>query len=153
MSHAMVVSLCFPTVRSAANPPKQRADTKKALTRNETGAAAEQQWVWRREEGCSVVVCGAAYTLPLVDLEFPKVGVQFQDLCVDVFVLVRSKALSTIPNFIFNMTEVQGSSEVGSQYSSAMAPQGLYDMQWTRVQRQALNGHQNSMNSKLYFVM
>ncbi|KAL7197915.1 hypothetical protein ACSBR2_020441 [Camellia fascicularis] len=56
MSHAMVVALCFPTVRSVANRPKQRANTKKALTRNETGAAAEQQWVWRREEGCSVVV-------------------------------------------------------------------------------------------------
>ncbi|KAI7991102.1 hypothetical protein LOK49_LG12G02180 [Camellia lanceoleosa] len=44
MSHAMVVALCFPTVRSVANRPKQRANTKKALTRIETGAAAEQQF-------------------------------------------------------------------------------------------------------------
>ncbi|KAI7985678.1 DNA topoisomerase 2 [Camellia lanceoleosa] len=41
-----------------------------------------------------------------VDLEFPKVEVRFQDLCVDAFVLVGSKALPIIPNFIFNMTEV-----------------------------------------------
>ncbi|KAL7211735.1 hypothetical protein ACSBR2_014572 [Camellia fascicularis] len=82
MSHAMVVSLCFPTVRSAANRSKQRVNKTKALTRNETGAVAEQ-----------------------VDLEFPKVEVQFQDLCVDAFVHVGSKALPTISNFIFNMTE------------------------------------------------
>ncbi|KAL7185273.1 hypothetical protein ACSBR2_027243 [Camellia fascicularis] len=42
MSHAMVVSLCFPTVRSAANRSKQRVNKKKALTRNETGAVADQ---------------------------------------------------------------------------------------------------------------
>ncbi|CAL5385333.1 unnamed protein product [Camellia sinensis] len=41
----------------------------------------------------------------VVDLEFPKVEVRFQDLCVDAFVLVGSKALPIIPNFIFNMTE------------------------------------------------
>ncbi|CAL5346686.1 unnamed protein product [Camellia sinensis] len=42
----------------------------------------------------------------VVDLEFPKVEVRFQDLCVDAFVLVGSKALPIIPNFIFNITEV-----------------------------------------------
>ncbi|PSR91810.1 ABC transporter G family member 32 like [Actinidia chinensis var. chinensis] len=40
-----------------------------------------------------------------VDLEFPKVEVRFQDLSVDAFVHVGSRALPTIPNFIFNMTE------------------------------------------------
>ncbi|CAL5429119.1 unnamed protein product [Camellia sinensis] len=40
-----------------------------------------------------------------VHLEFPKVEVRFQDLCVDAFVHVGSRALPTIPNFIFNMTE------------------------------------------------
>uniref|UniRef100_V5NZ11 PDR protein 2 n=1 Tax=Tabernaemontana elegans TaxID=761068 RepID=V5NZ11_9GENT len=41
-----------------------------------------------------------------VDLEFPKVEVRFQDLNVDAFVHVGSRALPTIPNFIYNMTEV-----------------------------------------------
>ncbi|KAL7197914.1 hypothetical protein ACSBR2_020441 [Camellia fascicularis] len=108
MSHAMVVALCFPTVRSVANRPKQRANTKKALTRNETGAAAEQQWVWRREEGCSVVVWSRLHAT----IANP---VNFRPLTSD--------------------KQVQGSSEAGSQYSSAMAPQGPYDMQWTRVHR------------------
>ncbi|KAH7845456.1 hypothetical protein Vadar_002249 [Vaccinium darrowii] len=40
-----------------------------------------------------------------VDLEFPKVEVRFQDLSVDALVHVGSRALPTIPNFIFNMTE------------------------------------------------
>ncbi|XAR69336.1 Iron-chelate-transporting ATPase [Bertholletia excelsa] len=40
-----------------------------------------------------------------VNLEFPKVEVRFQDLRVDAFVHVGSRALPTIPNFIFNMTE------------------------------------------------
>ncbi|KAA8525349.1 hypothetical protein F0562_007233 [Nyssa sinensis] len=40
-----------------------------------------------------------------VDLEFPKVEVRFQDLRVDAFLHVGSRALPTIPNFIFNMTE------------------------------------------------
>ncbi|XP_059643285.1 ABC transporter G family member 32-like isoform X2 [Cornus florida] len=40
-----------------------------------------------------------------VDLEFPKVEVRFRDLRVDAFVHVGSRALPTIPNFIFNMTE------------------------------------------------
>ncbi|KAK2978211.1 hypothetical protein RJ640_024244 [Escallonia rubra] len=42
-----------------------------------------------------------------VDLEFPKVEVRFQNLLVDTFVHVGSRALPTIPNFIFNMTEVR----------------------------------------------
>uniref|UniRef100_V5NXR0 PDR protein 2 n=1 Tax=Vinca minor TaxID=60093 RepID=V5NXR0_VINMI len=42
----------------------------------------------------------------VVDLEFPKVEVRFQNLSVDAFVHVGSRALPTIPNFIFNMTEV-----------------------------------------------
>lgn len=41
-----------------------------------------------------------------VDLEFPKVKVCFQHLKVDAMVHVGSRALPTIPNFIFNMTEV-----------------------------------------------
>ncbi|KAA8521738.1 hypothetical protein F0562_012411 [Nyssa sinensis] len=40
-----------------------------------------------------------------VDLEFPKVEVRFQDLRVDAFLHVGSRALPTVPNFIFNMTE------------------------------------------------
>ncbi|KAI5669436.1 hypothetical protein M9H77_19289 [Catharanthus roseus] len=41
-----------------------------------------------------------------VDLEFPKVEVRFKNLNVDAFVHVGSRALPTIPNFLFNMTEV-----------------------------------------------
>ncbi|XVE98241.1 hypothetical protein REPUB_Repub03eG0088700 [Reevesia pubescens] len=40
-----------------------------------------------------------------VDLEFPKIEVRFQNLTVESFVYVGSRALPTIPNFIFNMTE------------------------------------------------
>ncbi|CAI9094421.1 OLC1v1030160C1 [Oldenlandia corymbosa var. corymbosa] len=40
-----------------------------------------------------------------VDLEFPKVEVRFQNLNVDAFVHVGSRALPTIPNFLCNMTE------------------------------------------------
>ncbi|KAM7459437.1 hypothetical protein LguiA_036431 [Lonicera macranthoides] len=40
-----------------------------------------------------------------VNLEFPKVEVRFKDLTIDAFVHVGSRALPTIPNFIFNMTE------------------------------------------------
>ncbi|CAI9100257.1 OLC1v1037214C1 [Oldenlandia corymbosa var. corymbosa] len=40
-----------------------------------------------------------------VDLEFPKIEVRFQHLRVESFVHVGSRALPTIPNFIFNMTE------------------------------------------------
>lgn len=40
-----------------------------------------------------------------VDLAFPKVEVRFQNLGVDTFVQVGSRALPTIPNFIINMTE------------------------------------------------
>ncbi|KAJ3694173.1 hypothetical protein LUZ60_009653 [Juncus effusus] len=40
-----------------------------------------------------------------VQLEFPKIEVRFKDLKVDAFVHVGSRALPTIPNFIFNMTE------------------------------------------------
>ncbi|CAN1225388.1 ABC transporter G family member 32 [Linum perenne] len=40
-----------------------------------------------------------------VELEFPKIEVRFQNLKVDSFVHVGSRALPTIPNFLFNMTE------------------------------------------------
>ncbi|XP_061993147.1 ABC transporter G family member 32 [Rosa rugosa] len=40
-----------------------------------------------------------------VDLEFPKIEVRFQNLNVEAFVHVGSRALPTIPNFVFNMTE------------------------------------------------
>ncbi|PIN08051.1 Pleiotropic drug resistance proteins (PDR1-15), ABC superfamily [Handroanthus impetiginosus] len=40
-----------------------------------------------------------------VGLEFPKVEVRFQNLKVDALVHVGSRALPTIPNFIFDMTE------------------------------------------------
>nr|XP_027071225.1 ABC transporter G family member 32-like isoform X1 [Coffea arabica] len=40
-----------------------------------------------------------------VDLDFPKIEVRFQNLRVESFVHVGSRALPTIPNFIFNMTE------------------------------------------------
>lgn len=40
-----------------------------------------------------------------VDLQFPKVEVRFQQLKVEAFVRVGSRALPTIPNFIFNMIE------------------------------------------------
>lgn len=41
-----------------------------------------------------------------VDLEFPKVEVRFQNLKVEASVHVGSRALPTIPNFVFNITEV-----------------------------------------------
>ena len=41
-----------------------------------------------------------------VDLEFPKIEVRFQNLKVEAFVHLGSRALPTIPNFVFNMTEV-----------------------------------------------
>ncbi|CAA0810621.1 ABC transporter G family member 32 [Striga hermonthica] len=41
----------------------------------------------------------------IVGLEFPKVEVRFQNLKVDASVHVGSRALPTIPNFIFDMTE------------------------------------------------
>ncbi|KAK1550743.1 hypothetical protein Q3G72_023989 [Acer saccharum] len=40
-----------------------------------------------------------------VDLDFPKIEVRFQNLIIESFVHVGSRALPTIPNFIFNMTE------------------------------------------------
>ncbi|CAM8960284.1 hypothetical protein QQ045_005472 [Rhodiola kirilowii] len=40
-----------------------------------------------------------------VDLKFPKVEVRFQNLKVESYVHVGSRALPTIPNFIFNMAE------------------------------------------------
>ncbi|XP_039124389.1 ABC transporter G family member 31 [Dioscorea cayenensis subsp. rotundata] len=40
-----------------------------------------------------------------VNLEFPKIEVRFKDLKVDAHVHIGSRALPTIPNFIFNMTE------------------------------------------------
>ncbi|PKA64532.1 Pleiotropic drug resistance protein 6 [Apostasia shenzhenica] len=40
-----------------------------------------------------------------VNLEFPKIEVRFQELKVDAYVHTGSRALPTIPNFIFNMTE------------------------------------------------
>lgn len=41
-----------------------------------------------------------------VDLKFPKIEVRFQNLMVESFVHVGSRALPTIPNFIINMAEV-----------------------------------------------
>ncbi|XP_021684676.2 ABC transporter G family member 32 isoform X2 [Hevea brasiliensis] len=41
----------------------------------------------------------------LKHLEFPKIEVRFQNLTVESFVHVGSRALPTIPNFICNMTE------------------------------------------------
>lgn len=41
-----------------------------------------------------------------VDLEFPKIEVRFQNLSIETFVHVGSRALPTIPNFVCNMTEV-----------------------------------------------
>ncbi|KAL9250452.1 ABC transporter G family member 31-like protein, partial [Drosera capensis] len=38
-------------------------------------------------------------------MEFPRVEVRFEHLKVDAFVHVGSRALPTIPNFIFNLTE------------------------------------------------
>ncbi|KAJ6793163.1 putative ABC transporter G family member 31 [Iris pallida] len=40
-----------------------------------------------------------------VHLEFPKIEVRFQNLKVDAYVHVGSRALPTIPNFLCNMTE------------------------------------------------
>ncbi|KAF7806336.1 ABC transporter G family member 32 [Senna tora] len=40
-----------------------------------------------------------------VNLEFPKIEVRFQDLTVESYVHVGSRALPTIPNFICNMAE------------------------------------------------
>ncbi|KAL2338309.1 hypothetical protein Fmac_012755 [Flemingia macrophylla] len=40
-----------------------------------------------------------------VGLEFPKIEVRFQNLTVETYVHVGSRALPTIPNFICNMTE------------------------------------------------
>lgn len=41
-----------------------------------------------------------------VALEFPRVEVRFQDLKIEASVHVGSRALPTVPNSIFNMTEV-----------------------------------------------
>lgn len=41
-----------------------------------------------------------------VHIEFPKIEVRYEDLTVDAYVHVGSRALPTIPNFICNMTEV-----------------------------------------------
>lgn len=41
-----------------------------------------------------------------VDLEFPKIEVRFQHLAVEAYVQLGSRALPTISNFVFNMTEV-----------------------------------------------
>ncbi|CAN6681111.1 unnamed protein product [Malus baccata var. baccata] len=41
-----------------------------------------------------------------VRLNFPKIEVRFQNVKVETFVHVGSRALPTIPNFVFNMTEV-----------------------------------------------
>ncbi|GJN05636.1 hypothetical protein PR202_ga23283 [Eleusine coracana subsp. coracana] len=40
-----------------------------------------------------------------VNIEFPKIEVRYEDLTVDAYVHVGSRALPTIPNFICNMTE------------------------------------------------
>ncbi|XP_041005142.1 ABC transporter G family member 32 isoform X2 [Juglans microcarpa x Juglans regia] len=40
-----------------------------------------------------------------VNLKFPKIEVRFQNLTVESFVHVGSRALPTIPNFVFNMCE------------------------------------------------
>lgn len=40
-----------------------------------------------------------------VDLEFPKIEVRFQHLAVEAYVQLGSRALPTISNFVFNMTE------------------------------------------------
>ncbi|KAM0969496.1 hypothetical protein ACFX13_018009 [Malus domestica] len=40
-----------------------------------------------------------------VRLNFPKIEVRFQNMKVETFVHVGSRALPTIPNFVFNMTE------------------------------------------------
>lgn len=40
-----------------------------------------------------------------VNLEYPKIEVRFQELKVDAYVYTGSRALPTIPNFIYNMTE------------------------------------------------
>ncbi|XP_026404553.1 ABC transporter G family member 32-like [Papaver somniferum] len=40
-----------------------------------------------------------------VDLKFPKIEVRFEKLKIDAYVHVGSRALPTIPNFIFNTTE------------------------------------------------
>ncbi|KAF6166988.1 hypothetical protein GIB67_030681 [Kingdonia uniflora] len=41
-----------------------------------------------------------------VNLEFPKVEVRFENLNVETYIHTGSRALPTIPNFMFNMTEV-----------------------------------------------
>lgn len=46
------------------------------------------------------------YIFGRVDLKFPKIEVRFQNLMVESFVHVGSRALPTIPNFIINMAEV-----------------------------------------------
>lgn len=40
-----------------------------------------------------------------MSIEFPKIEVRYEDLTVDAYVHVGSRALPTIPNFICNMTE------------------------------------------------
>lgn len=41
-----------------------------------------------------------------VDLKFPKVEVRFQNLEIDAFIHVGSRALPTLPNSVYNMSEV-----------------------------------------------
>jgi hypothetical protein len=45
-----------------------------------------------------------------VNIDFPKIEVRYEDLRVDAYVHVGSRALPTIPNFICNMTEVSARS-------------------------------------------
>ncbi|CAL5339358.1 unnamed protein product [Camellia sinensis] len=42
-----------------------------------------------------------------VELQFPKIEVRFQHLTVESFVHVGSRALPTIPNFLFNMSDLR----------------------------------------------
>uniref|UniRef100_A0A0D9UXG8 ABC transporter domain-containing protein n=1 Tax=Leersia perrieri TaxID=77586 RepID=A0A0D9UXG8_9ORYZ len=46
-----------------------------------------------------------ALTSAAEKIEFPKIEVRYEDLTVDAYVHVGSRALPTIPNFICNMTE------------------------------------------------
>jgi hypothetical protein len=55
-----------------------------------------------------------------VNIEFPKIEVRYEDLTVDAYVHVGSRALPTIPNFICNMTEVSAPSSPKSQKKNAI---------------------------------
>jgi hypothetical protein len=64
------------------------------------------EYVWNFQRLRFVFLRLICYDFHRVRLEFPKIEVRVQNVTVESFVHVGSRALPTIPNFVFNMTEV-----------------------------------------------